>query len=303
MEGTMIKKILNYGSLNIDRVYQVEHFVTPGETISSTKMDIFPGGKGLNQSIALARAGASVYHAGTIGEDGLFLKEALEKSGVDCRYIEVTDSPTGHANIQVDEKGENAIILFKGSNFENSKDQMYKVIDDFSEGDVLVLQNEINDIEYLMTLAKQKGMKIMLNPSPMNDELRNLDLSSVTWLILNEIEGNALTGEQDKDKILKELSQKYPDTAIILTLGSNGAFYQDKNVTYFQPCFECKVVDTTAAGDTFTGYFLAGIAAGLSQNDAMEQAAMAASIAVSRVGASSSIPDYEEVVGQINNHN
>ena len=295
----MIKKILNYGSLNIDRVYQVEHFVAPGETISSTKMDIFPGGKGLNQSIALARAGANVYHAGTIGEDGLFLKEALEKSGVDCRYIEVSGSPTGHANIQIDKKGENAIILFKGSNFENSKDQMHKVIDEFSEGDVLVLQNEINDIDYLMTLAKQKGMKIMLNPSPMNDELCTLDLSSVTWLILNEIEGNALTGEHEKDKILQKLAHKYPDTAIILTLGSEGAFYHDKFDTYFQPCFECKVVDTTAAGDTFTGYFLAGIAAGLKQKKAMEQAAMAASIAVSRAGASSSIPGRNEVVSRL----
>ncbi len=289
-------KILNYGSLNIDYVYHVSHFVNPGETITSTDMNVFPGGKGLNQSVALAKAGAKVFHAGTIGKEGLFLKKTLEANGVDCRYIETLDAVTGHANIQVNKQGENAIVLFKGSNYGNSKEGMDQVLNEFSTGDVLLLQNEINDIEYLIQLARKHDMRIMLNPSPITDEILQMDFSAVTWLILNEVEGEALSGKNGSQEILEELSQKYPDTAIILTLGKKGSIYKRREQYYIQPCIPCNAVDTTAAGDTFTGFFLGGISRGLQPENAMKEAAIAASIAVSRNGGSSSIPSLEEVL-------
>ena len=164
-------KILNFGSLNIDKVYKVPHFVRPGETISSRSYESFPGGKGLNQSIAVSRAGAAVFHAGTIGKDGLFLKEILERSGADTRYLRECGEVTGHALIQVSEEGENCIILFNGSNYENDRGFMDEVLKDFSKGDILLLQNEISNLDYLLQRGKEKGMRIMLNPSPMDGHL------------------------------------------------------------------------------------------------------------------------------------
>ncbi len=169
-------KILNFGSLNIDRVYRVEHFVRPGETISSRGYQCFPGGKGLNQSIAAARAGAPVFHAGTVGTDGDFLAELLRESGADIRYVRKTDGMTGHALIQVNDEGENCIILYQGTNFDNDTAYMEQVLSDFGTGDILLLQNEISNLSYLLKRGKEKGMRIMLNPSPMDAGLAGEDL-------------------------------------------------------------------------------------------------------------------------------
>lgn len=188
-------RIINFGSLNIDRVYKVSHFVRPGETISSEGYECFPGGKGLNQSIAIARAGAKVVHAGTVGTEGGFLKELLEQSGVDTRYIRKSGNTTGHALIQVSKKGENCIILFKGSNFENDRKFIHEVLENFYKEDILVLQNEINNLEYLLQLGKERGMRILLNASPVDETLKHMDLSGVTWLMVNETEGAEITGE------------------------------------------------------------------------------------------------------------
>ena len=196
-------KILNFGSLNIDKVYKVKHFVRPGETIFSEEYQCFPGGKGLNQSIAAARAGVPIYHAGTIGPDGRFLAELLKESGVDTRYLRENGSITGHALIQVSEEGENCIILFNGSNYENGREFINQVLEDFGEGDILVLQNEISNLPYLLEKGAAMGMRILFNPSPMNESLKKTDLSGVTWLMLNETEGNDITGASDPDRILK----------------------------------------------------------------------------------------------------
>ena len=141
----MAGRILNFGSLNIDRVYRVEHFVKPGETIASKGYQCFPGGKGLNQSIAAARAGARVFHAGTVGADGDFLIKLLSESGADVRYVRKTDGITGHALIQVSDAGENCIILYPGANFDNDTAYMEQVLSGFSAGDILMLQNEISN--------------------------------------------------------------------------------------------------------------------------------------------------------------
>lgn len=287
--------IINFGSLNIDRVYKVSHFVRPGETISSESYKCFPGGKGLNQSIAIARAGAKVVHAGTIGADGGFLKELLEQNDVDTRYIRESQNVTGHALIQVSDEGENCIILFKGSNFENDRNFIDNVLTDFDREDILVLQNEINNLEYLLQRGKEKGMRILLNASPVDDKLKHMDLSGVTWLMVNETEGLEITGENNPENIAAQLLDKYPSMNIILTLGTNGCVYQNKERRIYQPCFPAETVDTTAAGDTFTGYFIASVLAGKSMEEALETASCAAAVAVSREGAAVSIPVYTEV--------
>ena len=288
-------KILNFGSLNIDKVYHVPHFVRPGETISSTDCRTFPGGKGLNQTIAAARAGHPVFHAGSIGAEGRFLKELLEESGADTRFVREKDTVTGHALIQVSGDGENCIILFGGSNQENDREYIDEVLGEFGQGDILLLQNEISNLDYLLKRGREKGMSILLNPSPMDEAMKKADLSAVTWLMLNETEGCGLTGCTEPDRITPALLTRHPHMKVILTLGSEGALYADAGTVCRQPCFPVKAVDTTAAGDTFTGYFLAGAVEGMEPAEALRLAAAASSITVSRPGAAVSIPLRAEV--------
>ena len=191
-------KILNFGSLNIDYVYNVDHFVQKGETISSSQMNIFSGGKGLNQSVALGRAGAKVFHAGRIGKDGEFLVEQLKEAGVNTDLVVVDeDCSTGHAIIQNDAEGDNCILLYGGANQRITKEQIDAALEQFDAGDYLVLQNEISNLPYLMEKAAEKQMKIVLNPSPMDEKIKALPLDKVTLFFVNEIEAER-TGEYRK---------------------------------------------------------------------------------------------------------
>jgi len=291
-----MRKILNFGSLNIDYVYRLEHIVNPGETITSLGLEVFPGGKGLNQSVALARAGAKVYHAGHIGEDGDFLKEICSRSGVNVDYVKQIAVRTGNAIIQVAENGQNAILLFAGANRENTKEYVDEILSWFKKGDVLLLQNEVNLTDYMVDSANAKGMLVILNPSPYDERLECCDLSKVNVFIMNEIEGAQITGEEKPEEILKVMYKKYPGSEVVLTLGDKGSIYSNGEHTYTQEAISVKAVDTTAAGDTFTGYYIAGMLERMSKKEALELAAKASAIAVSRNGASSSIPMRCEVL-------
>lgn len=288
-------RILNFGSLNIDFTFLVDHFVKPGQTISSNVAQHAAGGKGLNQSIALARAGASVSHAGIVGSDGVFLKEMLEADGVDCRHLKVTDGETGKAFIQVDPDGQNCIVLFGGTNRENTKEFCDEVLQDFSAGDMLVLQNEINELDYLIDKAGEKGMKVVLNPSPMDGAILACDLNKVSIFLLNEDEGKTLSGETEPEQILSVLTKRYPNAEFVLTLGGDGSVYAHGEERHCQGIFKVEAVDTTGAGDTFTGYFLANYAKGEPIAACMAMAAKASAIAVGRKGAAPAIPYAQEV--------
>lgn len=293
-------KILNFGSCNIDYVYSVPHFVRKGETLHSSKLEVFPGGKGLNQSIAIARAGAEIYHAGCIGSDGEMLINTLLENGVDISHIKIMNEKSGHAIIQVTCDGENSIFLHSGSNIMITKEQIDKVLSCFSKGDILLLQNEINSIDYMIETAHKKQMTIILNPSPIDEKIINLDYSMLDYVILNEIEAQDISSEKDYDQVLKFFKEKYPNLKVMLTLGKNGCIYQDKNQKLFHPVFETNVMDTTAAGDTFTGYFVSGISKGLPVKEILKTASCAAAISISRMGASTSIPSFHEVQEKLN---
>jgi len=296
-------KVLNYGSLNIDYTYTVAHFVRAGETLSSEELQVFSGGKGLNQSIAFSKSGAEVWHAGAIGKsDGEFLAEQLEKAGVCTKLISRLDGQTGHAIIQRELKGGNCILLYGGANQKITKAMVDEVMEHFEEGDYLVLQNEINEIGYIMEKAHEKGMKIVLNPSPMNEKIFTYPLEYVDYFILNEIEaadlcGAELEGEEKKDpeELLKKLTKRFPGSKVVLTLGGDGSMYWDGEKAISQGIYRTKAVDTTAAGDTFTGFFFGGLVQGMEAKKALDWAAKAAAIAVSRPGAAPSIPDRTEV--------
>lgn len=289
-------KFLNFGSLNLDFVYDVEHFVRPGETISSAALNTFSGGKGLNQSVALSRAGAQTYHGGCIGKDGQVLLDGLRAAGADVSFVRVLKScRTGHAIIQVDPSGQNCILLFGGANQAVTDVQIEETLSRFGAGDFLLLQNEINGLEQLMKKAAEKGIRIAFNPSPIDGKISQLPLGKVEFFLLNEIEGAALGGGNRPEEILEGLKKRYPKAKIVLTLGKEGALYFDGEKTFFQPIFPVKVMDTTAAGDTFTGYFLEAVSRGLPGDVCLKRAAAASAIAVSRKGASPSIPDGAEV--------
>ena len=291
----MSVRILNFGSLNIDYVYALDHIVKEGETEASSGYQIFEGGKGLNQSVALARSGASVYHAGKIGKEGLFLKEALERSGVDCTYLSVDGGANGHAIIQRAASGQNSIILYPGANHQITARDIDSVLENFREGDILVCQNEISQMEYLIRSAYQKGMRIAWNPSPITDTVHGIDFNMITWLVINEIEGQAITGKEAAVDILCSLRSRYPLLRTVLTLGEAGSVYQDPQVTLNQPRYTVPVKDTTAAGDTFLGYFISEVSSSGDIARSLQLASMAAALAVSREGAMPSVPTRDEV--------
>lgn len=288
-------KIYNFGSLNVDRVYGVEDFVRAGETILAKSLSFFPGGKGLNQTIALARAGASVYHVGCIGRDGGILKRALEENHVPLTYVKELDADGGHTALQVSESGQNAIIVYSGTNHMLTEAFVDEVMKSVEPGDYVLMQNEINLVPHIMEKAKQAGAFVVLNPSPITKELSTYPLQLVDLFIVNEIEGAALTGEKEPEKILTAFCEKYPHAKIVLTLGSEGSCYQDETEYASQEIYKNTVVDTTGAGDTYCGYLLTCLMEGIPVKEALHMATAASSIAVSRQGAAPSIPTREEV--------
>ena len=291
-------KILNFGSMNIDYVYSVDHMVEAGETLSTGGMEVFSGGKGLNQTIALAKAGAKVYHAGIIGKEGGFLKEAISESGADVSFIREYEGKSGHTIIQVDKNGQNCILLYGGANRSVTGKYVDEVLAHFEEGDVLLLQNEINMLPYIIDCAYARGMNIVLNPSPFNDSLKDCNLNKVSMFLVNEIEGHQITGEKTPERILDEFRKIYPQAEVVLTLGSEGSVYQNKEKRIYQEIYKVKAVDTTAAGDTFTGYFISSVTRGEDPEQALNLAAKASAISVTREGAAPSIPVLEEVINK-----
>ena len=292
-------KILNFGSCNIDYVYSLDHIVRVGETETTHKLETFPGGKGLNQSIAVARAGAKIYHAGCVGNDGAMLLDILANSGVDISHIRRLGVKNGHAVIQLSSSGENSIFLYPGSNEMIDKELIDKVLCDFGKGDIILLQNEISNVGYIIEKAYKKGMCIIFNPAPFNDGIRNIDFNMISYIVLNEVEAAEMSGFEEPEKSLEYLGCTYPDLRVVLTLGENGCVYMDREQKLRQAAFSVDVADTTAAGDTFTGYFAAGLSRGDEVSDILKTASAASAIAVSRSGAAPSIPEREEVMAAL----
>ncbi|MDD3214214.1 MAG: ribokinase [Eubacteriales bacterium] len=291
-------KILNFGSMNIDRVYDVDAFVRPGETILARELCFYPGGKGLNQSVAAARAGAQVIHAGAIGEDGAFLADLLREAGADVAGLLQVEGPSGHAVIQVSKSGQNSIIVFGGANQQLPDDYLDAMLAQAAPGDIVLLQNETNATGAIMRRAHDRGLVVAFNPSPFPDDLEALPLACVDLFLVNASEGALLANlseKADPETVLLALEKRYPNAAVVLTLGSDGVVYRGHGQTCAHPGYRVNAVDTTAAGDTFCGYFLAGLCRGENIDLCLMQAGAAAAIAVSRAGAAPSIPEKAEM--------
>jgi len=292
-------KVVCYGSLVRDIIYHVPHFVKPGETLPAEDRNVFFGGKGFNQSIALKRAGlADVYQAGSCGPDGLDFLEYLKKEKVETELLCPVTVPQGHAVIQITPDGQNAILHFGGSNRCVPEKLVGELINFLSEGDWFIAQNEVNLLPEIMNALAEKGVLIAFNPSPCDDSIKALPLEKTSYLIVNELEGATISGvpSDRPEEILERMREKYPRTKTILTLGENGAYYDDGKEVIRQEAYKVKAVDTVGAGDTFSGFFFASIINGLAPKDALNLASKASAISVTRPGAAPSIPTLKEVL-------
>lgn len=293
-----MKKILVFGSLNIDIVYSLDHIVRPGETILSSDIEKNPGGKGLNQACAISKTGLDVYMAGCVGEDGAMLLDTLSSFGVDVSNVKSVSVPTGNAIIERSKDGQNSIILFAGANRVIDKMMIDYVVASFEEDDIIVLQNEINGLEYIIEKASEKGMYVVFNPAPFDPSVFSLPLDKVNLLVVNEIEGAGIADKDDNatyEDILDALREKYRETEVIMTCGCNGSYWQKNDERIYQEALKVDAVDTTAAGDTFIGYFIASRELGHTVKESMRYATVASSITVTRKGAAGSVPEGNEV--------
>ncbi len=289
-------KVLNIGSLNIDYVFSVDSLVKRGETKRAESMKVICGGKGLNQSIALRRAGMEVMHAGVIGMDGLMLKEILEGTGVDTTCVQEGPEKSGHAFIQVNQSGDNSIILYPGANETLTMDLVRSWLDKCDpQEDVVLLQNETNLTAEIIEEAYGRGFRIAFNAAPADLSTISYPLEHVTWLFVNELEGMMLTGERIPMLMIKSLRQRCPGVELIITQGDQGSMIHSNGLNHMIKALPAEAVDTTGAGDTYVGYYLMSRMCGEDALEAGKTATAAAIIAVTRSGAASSIPSMQEV--------
>lgn len=284
--------IYNLGSINADLFYHVPHLPGPGETLAAKSMTKGLGGKGGNMSVAAARAAALVSHIGAVGTDGVWAQRRLLEYGVDTRHIAIMDDePTGHAIINVDEEGENAIVLLAGANHRITENAVGKALSESARGDILLIQNETNQQAYAAKMGKDLGMYVSYAAAPFDAEAVQAVLPFLDFLILNEVEAAQLTEETGMSV------DKLPVSDVVITLGSKGCRWINtiKRETKDFPAHSVEVVDTTGAGDTFTGYLLAARDRGMPMEQAIRLATKAGALMVMREGTADVIPDLKEV--------
>ena len=282
--------IWNLGSINQDIVYAMPHIPAPGETLASTGRQVFMGGKGTNMSVAAARAAATVHHIGAVGPDGKWAIERLTEYGVDTRNISEIDTETAQAIIMVDPGGENAIILHPGANHEVPQATLQSALADASTGDWLVMQNETNLQRTAAEMGRKLGLQVAYAAAPFSAERVQAVLPYLDFLILNAVEAEQLahaTGQTPDQLSVRD---------VIVTLGAGGADWYGAHGKEHFDAIKVDPVDTTGAGDTFTGYVLAGLDRGLPMGQAIGQAIRAGALMVMRHGTADVIPDLSEVL-------
>ena len=287
--------IINFGSINIDHVYQVEHFVQPGETLASHQYQQLLGGKGANQSIALAKAGAEVRHVGRIHNNDAHIKQTLIKHGIDCKHVQCSDTPSGHAIIQVTPSAENAIVLFGGANQELDHKSVMAALDGAKSTDWVLTQNETSAIEDVLRQAKAYGLKVAFNPAPMAPQVKQLPSDCIDLLIVNEVEAAEFADTEDLAGIEAYFKTHWAHAEVIITLGKQGVVMLRGEQRIEVPAFVVSAVDTTAAGDTFIGFFLAAYSEHADAKHALQKACAASALAVTVEGAAQSIPELDAV--------
>ena len=287
--GEAVMTVYNLGSINADYVYQVSHLPLPGETLEARSMSRGLGGKGANMSVAAARAAARVCHIGCLGPDGAWAAERLLEYGVDTRFIAVQSEATGHAIIAVDTAGENSIVLYPGANHQQSQTVIAKALSQAHAGDWLLLQNETNTQSYAATTAKALGLSVAYAAAPFEAPAVQAVIDTLDLLILNVVEAEQL------QQATGLTAEQLPVRDIIVTLGAEGCLWYGAEGRQAFPAMEVEPVDTTGAGDTFTGYVVAGLDRGMPMAQAISQGIKAAGLMVTRLGTADVIPDLKDL--------
>lgn len=281
--------VWNLGSINADLFYDVPHLPGPGETLATESFRRGLGGKGANMSVAAARAGARVHHLGAVGSDGQWAIDRLDDYSVDTRFIRPVDAPTGHAIIAVDAEGENFIIILGGANRAIPEDLLQDALSQARAGDHFITQNETSQQVEGARMARDLGLKVVYAAAPFDAAAVSAMLPYLDLLVLNAVEANQL--EAATGKKIEDLN--IPD--VIVTLGAGGACWVHNAELRDFPAFKVTPVDTTGAGDTFTGYLVAGLDRGLDMPDAISQAMRAGALMVMRKGTADVIPLLSDV--------
>ena len=282
--------IFNLGSINLDYFYRLPHLISAGETLAANDFNIALGGKGANQSVALAKAGGDVFHIGAFGKkDELYLQE-LRNAGVNLEFVALLDMPSGHAIVMVDEKtGENQIILSPSANYNIEQVQIRKALQKANRSDWALAQNETCLVNPFLSLAKEQGLRICYSAAPFVAEQTAGLIPLTDLLIVNEGEAEALSQFIEKD--ITKLGLPH----LIITLGAKGARYVGEQGSFSAAPFNVTAIDTTGAGDTFLGYVLADLSDGQTMQQAMSHASAAAALQITRKGALPAIPSRSEV--------
>ncbi|MBR4727087.1 MAG: ribokinase [Clostridia bacterium] len=287
-------KVLVFGSFNIDHVYAMPHLPDRGETLYCSGYEVHVGGKGLNQALALQKAGARTFAAGKVGPDGAYLTDYLKSGGVDVSAVAVSDVPTGHTIIECDPDGQNQMILFGGANRVITEADCDAVLAAHGDAALLLTEYETSCVEPMLRKAKAAGIRTAINPSPFVDALRDFPYELADCIVLNQSEGESITGETDPAQVVRALYARNHGE-IILTLGAHGAIYYNGDALVQMPAYRVNAVDTTGAGDTFTGYCLQALLDGKSPQEALRIGQAAAAIEVTRPGAAETIPSRDQV--------
>ena len=280
--------IFNLGSINIDLFYRVSHLPQPGETLASDGFQRGVGGKGANMSVAMARAASRAVHIGAVGEDGGWTVSRLTEYGVDTRHIQRAGA-TGHAVILVDDAGENAIVLHGGANQSIPISAVMAALAEATPEDTFLCQNETNLQAEAARMARSKGLRVAYAAAPFEAQAVQAVLPYLDLLVLNEVEAAQLT--QDTGLSLDDLGVR----DVVVTLGGEGCRWHGPEGVQSYPAVPVTPVDTTGAGDTFTGYLLAGLDQGMPMAQAISLASHAGALMVTRHGTADVIPDLKEV--------
>lgn len=285
--------IWNLGSINADHFYRLDHILAAGETILGHDLTTGLGGKGANMSVAAARAGARVAHIGAVGPDGQWAVDRLMEYGVDTRRITRVQAATGHAIVMLDQAGENAILVHPGANAQVPQDQIGQALSEAAAGDILVMQNETNGQEYAVETARKLGLKTAYAAAPFDAGAVQQVLGQVDILFLNAVEMAQLTAATGQD------AAGLGVPTVVVTKGAAGCTIYDRADHWTGQDIAAPVVDvvdTTGAGDTFTGYFLAALDRGATLRDAAGLAIKASALMVTRAGTADVIPDLRDVL-------
>jgi ribokinase len=283
--------VYNLGSINADLFYRVPHLLAPGETLAATWHSRGLGGKGANMSVACARAAARVMHVGAVGSDGRWAVERLLEYGVDTRSIIEVAAPTGHAVIMIDDQGENAILIHPGANHALSERDIQRALTGATEADTFLFQNETTCQVIGATQASARGMRVIYAAAPFDAEAVKAVMPLLDILVMNAVEARQLAEATGND--LADL----PVRDIVVTLGGEGCRWlnTDDGSDQSFPAIPVDPVDTTGAGDTFTGFLVAGLDRGLPMAQAISLGQQAAAIMVTRQGTADVIPDLKDV--------